>query len=819
MKKFLCTVLIFILIWGTVYATNFSDIVGLECEDAVNLISELGIVNGTGNGRYEPNKSLTRAELSKMIVLSLKLKTNNSNVKNFFDVANHWGKEYILVATNNNILKGYEDGSFKPDGEVTYAEAIAIMLRSMGYTNLENNYENVWYESYLLKMNDVGLNFGVKEFIPESHANRGDIAIFLKNMILYLNNSSNSPKLEYWDNVQVDDIFGWNGHVWFKTSKGSFYMDENIDLGNLGSFVSGYYDRKEQKLYNAKFDDKVETIKKSGNAKEVSKEISYDVFSCKNLFGYGDPEYAEYVDVFVARDTNEVIRVVYFDTRENHFADKIKIGTDKITIESKDVYDVSIVLDKGNTYTYYILRNESVMDISLNSIAIYNGKVTSWDNIPSNVDIIHISGNNIYECNSKIIDGKIESVTRNLSNIQIEKRDYRVNGDCICRSTVADESAKLYEFLSYEDIMLISEKDGTIKFYLNKFDEIVKIEFEYDIWKYKADNERTDKKDKIKKYIDALQIIINKNTRIEQKEDILAVYIDAKALPDDRRKSYKIKDDDFEIGDLLYTISGEKKLSKITSKTQIGSGEVLTNYMYEIANNKMGMYYVDNNTEYIEVILKIDSENKDKYSDCTLKYVTIDELDSINNYKNIYVIVDEDGFIVRLYALKEIGSKYNYGIVKTIENLFSGDEYLTTCVQVRNANNSFNRYYTMYTMEYDEKDLISFTTKSKGDNDKYDTLILNEVYNHENLNSEKDMIVSKVKGNTIYFENSDFILNLDDEKYDNYIFIKADVERIDEGWGFKSFSVVNKKSNLFAKDYCVAISELTNTIVIYRKTK
>ena len=139
MKKFYLLLFSLILIsTSCVYAKTFDDTLGKDCEAAVDRISYLGIVNGTTKNTYEPQKNVTRAELSKMITNVLAINKNSSN-KNFSDINGHWAESYILKATDAGILNGYSDGTFKPDGNVTYAEAVAIMLRSMGYKDLDIN--------------------------------------------------------------------------------------------------------------------------------------------------------------------------------------------------------------------------------------------------------------------------------------------------------------------------------------------------------------------------------------------------------------------------------------------------------------------------------------------------------------------------------------------------------------------------------------------------------------------------------------------------------------------------------------------------------
>ena len=837
MKKFLLFLLVFVTMFGTVYAASFDDVKGQSCESAVDFVSTLGIVNGTGDGKYEPNKSVTRAELAKMIVLTMKL--NADNVQDtFLDVYGHWGRQYILSAANNKILNGYTDGTFKPDNKVTYAETIAIIMRCLGYTGLEQNVSGKWYENYIFKMAELNIDEGVEKFENEAYANRGDVAIFLKNMIM-CNDRANSEKslfdekfaeIVIWEDLQVKSIFAYGGHVWFETSAGSFYMDENIDLGNLGAFVSGYYNKNTRALKNIQFSDKVETKRITGSAKKIS-ERGYEVFNAGNTYGYGDPVYAEYVDVFVNVKTDEVERVVYYDTSENHFAEKVKLGTDVVSIESKDVYDESIVqLNDGRLITFYILRHESVMEMPRTALVMYDGKVITWESVPLNSIITEIRKDNLYQCYNKFVEGSLDDSTQNVTKLKIDGVWYDVNENAICQNVVTEETAKIVEGLDYKDIQQISKNDKEVKIYLNQFNEIVKLEFKYDIWKVHVNETREEKREKIQEYMNSIGFVESTFDKVvgEEFEHSIGVQSEPKKV----NNTYKDEKFAFEIGDFVYAFTEEtkngnvKKVEKVTSKKQIGSGELLVNYMYEITGDKMGIYYIDENTEFIEVVLSRAAENKEKYESCTMEYIKREDLKEIKQYSNVCVIVDEDGFIVRMYVVKVVGSVYNYGIVKEIRNTYSGDEYISSEILVRNHNDNVYRYNAKYYNEYHSGDLVSYTIKTKEKNEKRDTFVFNEVYKHENIGSKKDLIVDRIKNRTVTFENSDFVLELTDDSFiyentifnfEDFTFINAKVEFDDknDSWIFKSLDLVNKNKLSIKNTSRVVINELTSTIIVY----
>ena len=78
MKKVLSLVLALSLVLGTfaftpVFAASFDDVAGEACEDAVNVLTELGVVTGYEDGTYKPENIVTRAEMAVLVVNALGL--------------------------------------------------------------------------------------------------------------------------------------------------------------------------------------------------------------------------------------------------------------------------------------------------------------------------------------------------------------------------------------------------------------------------------------------------------------------------------------------------------------------------------------------------------------------------------------------------------------------------------------------------------------------------------------------------------------------------------------------------------------------------
>ncbi|WBW50514.1 S-layer homology domain-containing protein [Peptoniphilus equinus] len=108
-------------------APNFTDTPSDWYNTAINAVVEHGLMNGYPDGSFHPNAPITRAEFAKMIQ---SIDRANSGDAPFADVENHWGEAAIDQAYGNGRIAGYPDGTFKPDNNITRAEA-AKMLNSL----------------------------------------------------------------------------------------------------------------------------------------------------------------------------------------------------------------------------------------------------------------------------------------------------------------------------------------------------------------------------------------------------------------------------------------------------------------------------------------------------------------------------------------------------------------------------------------------------------------------------------------------------------------------------------------------------------------
>ncbi len=111
-------------------SNSYSDVkAGDWFNNAVSTLSKAGIIAGYEDGSFRPNGYITRAEFATIAARFFNVTYNGKDL--FPDISGHWAKDYINQAANKGFVNGYEDGTFKPDRNITRAEAVTLVNRTL----------------------------------------------------------------------------------------------------------------------------------------------------------------------------------------------------------------------------------------------------------------------------------------------------------------------------------------------------------------------------------------------------------------------------------------------------------------------------------------------------------------------------------------------------------------------------------------------------------------------------------------------------------------------------------------------------------------
>ena len=118
--------------------------------DAISYVREEEIVSGYSDGNYKPDNSINRAEFTKIIVGAVYTPEEIESCifeAEFPDVAtDQWFAPYVCMASNEGVIGGYPDGTFKPGNKINFAEASKIIVKGFGYDIVQRD---VWYEPFV----------------------------------------------------------------------------------------------------------------------------------------------------------------------------------------------------------------------------------------------------------------------------------------------------------------------------------------------------------------------------------------------------------------------------------------------------------------------------------------------------------------------------------------------------------------------------------------------------------------------------------------------------------------------------------------------
>jgi len=122
-------------ILGTASSTgaNFSDLATNHWAFGyISSVVNAGLFNGYPDGTFRPDQSITRAELSKVMVLMRNLFPIQVSPPTFPDIAGHWAANYIEMASRAQFVTGYTSGDFRPGQPITRAETVTLIDRAFG---------------------------------------------------------------------------------------------------------------------------------------------------------------------------------------------------------------------------------------------------------------------------------------------------------------------------------------------------------------------------------------------------------------------------------------------------------------------------------------------------------------------------------------------------------------------------------------------------------------------------------------------------------------------------------------------------------------
>ena len=222
LKKVLALVLALVMAMSLVTIANASDFADdddITYEEAVDVMTAVGVLEGVGNNEFSPDTILTREQAAKILTYML-VGTSNADklattIAPYSDVAaDRWSAGSVAYCANVGILAGVGDGKFNPTGKLTGLAFAKMLLVALGYdAEIEGLVGAKWAINTATLATSVGLIEGLEDVSLSDEMTREQAAQMALNAV-------ESPLVEY-DSKGVD--FEVNGAtVSFGASKASY---------------------------------------------------------------------------------------------------------------------------------------------------------------------------------------------------------------------------------------------------------------------------------------------------------------------------------------------------------------------------------------------------------------------------------------------------------------------------------------------------------------------------------------------------------------------------------------------------------------------
>ena len=406
MKKFLSLVLALAMAMSLVVvntsAKEFTDDEDITYDEAVAVISEIGVVDGYNDGSFNPQGGLTRGAAAKIICNLILGPTTaaelHADTAPFSDVSiNNEFAGYIAYCAKEGIISGYADGAFRPANPLTGYAFMKMLLGALGYdANYEQYVGNNWSVNVAKQAIGIGLNKGlVEEFNGVDYVTREEAALYAFNtlkatMVDYENKitanvngaevtiSNTSAKPVTWsEGINEDGNIKLDGFVQFAEE----YFPKLVRNDDSDDFMrpanNWVYDKTDIGTY-ARYDLLVESYTTEVTGKDVYDLLKSGVINDNSLESYVDGKDNTITTANLVRSNNNalngtgdgVVTEVYLDT-DKELITIVSINTYLAQAtadynESKEYAPLNVYLSdaNGRNYNVDVEQVKNVVDVT-----------------------------------------------------------------------------------------------------------------------------------------------------------------------------------------------------------------------------------------------------------------------------------------------------------------------------------------------------------------------------------------------------------------------------------------------------------------------
>ena len=233
------------IVSASAVSSDFNDSAEITNTEAVDVMTAIGVFEGTDKGAFNPTGILTREQAAKIVAVMLlgeedasKLTTNSTTFKDV--AANRWSAGYIGYCVQQGILAGTGNGNFDPEGELTGLAFAKMMLVALGYDAKVANYVgNDWAINVAADAVNAGIapkGIVLADAMTREQAAQMAFQTLTADMVYYTNKGTtvNTP-----DGTQV--VVGASAPVKVANSKTDDYRTVSADRDEVQQFCEKYF--------------------------------------------------------------------------------------------------------------------------------------------------------------------------------------------------------------------------------------------------------------------------------------------------------------------------------------------------------------------------------------------------------------------------------------------------------------------------------------------------------------------------------------------------------------------------------------------------
>ena len=838
------------------HAVKFYDTIGTNYEGPVERLSELEIVTGVSDHTYNAERTVTRAEFAK-ILMGAALKTSEFNALTIDDAEVHfsdldknaWYYKYVVCAVNGGYMNGYEDGTFKPNKDISYAEISKMVTKALGHGYLVPTDPRGWEAEYVDKMYEYNLFAGTTE-ISSIHdkANRGNVAVIIWNMLttdtwkmIYRNDTSGFTYINSNESLMsqkiVDHTCLIDAHIdGFKEVNGDLHIilngksyklfDQELDI--YFSMIGGTTDVL---LKRVEYPGKIIEYEVVGISPDVGASLITGTYEQVKAEGYDLTNKtkissgADFYYVYTNKNNDVNDRVVSVNLDDFCLIDTVKIDDqkEKEAKEKDNSYTDSATDFSDDTiaYRYKTSPEELTRVIEINedteitngAVLFQNNKRVKWSKLKKGDLLVEVQKDKYYfivattpktvrleKCDVKkgnhriyTSAGEYETYTSTLYFDYMGDNGKSLGG--LSETKLKELAGKNVELLIDESgrVVRVELMEGSIK--LEELNIGIFDEFEY-----------------LSKSTDYNEITLNM---------------------DGKKKTYRtsLKSPKADKGDLVKIDFNEnaksivKGVTVISNDTKLSDNLKIKLYKYVDLKNKV-KYYDEDKLEITSIKYDYEFGKYDEPKSFEIKSISLQEFVSYDDDIEIktYAIVDDEGGVVEIfvqdYSAKD--TRY-YGLLTKV---FVKDKI--QYVQVAQVSGNKNTYAVQGPCNVEVGDFVVFEVVNE------ETIKLGEKYTTKILGYFKDLTIKDkiLEGRKVVGYSFEEDGELDLAKWtvttakDNYDLANYDIFMIilgkdatNEEYVFTRASLVTKNNISLEIGDKIAIDEIDGAIVIYRGYK